>query len=65
MPSTMGELDKIKKRRAYVKGTITTDLNRLDRLLQPVGAASPTIDEKFARSLVGDVEDKLRSYVWK
>ena len=58
----MGELDKIKKRRSYVKGTITSDLNRLGKLLEPAGAASPSLDEKFARSLINDVEDKLRSY---
>ena len=56
----MSEIDKTRKRRAYFKGTITSNLNRLDRLLKPEGA-SPTLDGKLALTLINDVESALDS----
>ena len=55
----MSEMDKTMESRAYVKGTITSDLEGLDRLLKTPGAES-TLSKNLALSLITEVEDKLR-----
>ena len=36
----MSDVEKLKKRRAYVKGTITSKLNQLNDMFDPEAAAS-------------------------
>ena len=50
---------KLKKRRAYVRGTITSTLNQLKEIFDPEAAASPS--ESLVLSLIFDVEEKLKT----
>ena len=55
----MAEIEVLKRRRAYVKGTITFQLKRLDTLEQ-IDGAGPSISGLLARSLVSEVQEKLK-----
>ena len=50
---------KLKKRRAYVRGTITSTLNQLKEMFDPGATASPS--ESLVLSLISDVEEKLKT----
>ena len=50
---------KLKKRRAYVRGTITSTLNQLKEMFDPEATASPS--ESLVLSLISDVEEKLKT----
>ena len=50
---------KLKKRRAYVRGTITSTLNQLKEIFDPEATASPS--ESLVLSLISDVEEKLKT----
>ena len=50
---------KLKKRRAYVRGTITYTLNQLKEMFDPGATASPS--ESLVLSLISDVEEKLKT----
>ena len=54
----MSEVVKLKKRRAYVRGTITS-LNQLKEIFDPEATASPS--ESLVLSLISDVEEKLKT----
>ena len=56
----MSEKDVLKRRRAYVKGTITGLFGRLEGQLK-LADASPPISGNLALSLISDVEDKLKA----
>ena len=49
---------KLKKQRAYVRGTITSTLNQLKEMFDPGATASPS--ESLVLSLISDVEEKLK-----
>ena len=55
----MSEVVKLKKRRAYVRGTITSTLNQLKEMFDPGATASPS--ESLVSSLISDVEEKLKT----
>ena len=55
----MSEVLKLKKRRAYVRGTITSTLNQLKEMFDPEATASPS--ESLVLSLISDVEEKLKT----
>ena len=50
---------KLKKRRAYVRGTITSTLNQLKEMFDLEATASPS--ESLVLSLISDVEEKLKT----
>ena len=50
---------KLKKRRAYVRVTITFTLNQLKEMFDPGATASPS--ESLVLSLISDVEEKLKT----
>ena len=50
---------KLKKQRAYVRGTITSTLNQLKEMFDPGTTASPS--ESLVLSLIFDVEEKLKT----
>ena len=56
----MTDIEVMKRRRAYTKGTITTILGRLDRQSQPT-SVEPPISESLVITLIADVEEKLKS----
>ena len=54
----MSDIEKLRKRRAYVKGTITSKLNRLkDTFDSEAAAFAPS--ETLVFSLITDVEEKI------
>ena len=55
----MSDAAKSKRRRAYVRGTITSTLNQLKEIFDPEATASPS--ESLVFSLISDVEEKLRT----
>ena len=50
---------KLKKRRAYVRGTITFTLNQLKEIFDLEATSLPS--ESLVLSLISDVEDKLKT----
>ena len=50
---------KLKKRRAYVRSTITSTFNQLKEIIDPEATASPS--ESLVLSLISDVEEKLKT----
>ena len=50
---------KLKKRRAYVRGTITSTLNQLKEIFDPEATASHS--ESLVLSLISDVEEELKT----
>ena len=56
----MSDVEKLKKRRAYVKGTITSKLNQLKDMFDPEAAASAP-SETLVLSLISDVEEKIKT----
>ena len=58
----MSDVEKLKKRRAYVKGTTISKLNQLKDMLEPEAAASAS-SEALVVSLITDVEGKI--LIWK
>ena len=50
---------KLKKRRAYVRGTITSTLNQLKEMFDPEATASPS--ESLVLSLISDIEETLKT----
>ena len=50
---------KLKKRRAYVRGTVTSTLNQLKEMFDPGATVSPS--ESLVLSLISDVEEKLKT----
>ena len=54
----MAEIVKLKQCRAYTKGTITSDLKRLDKFLKPDDAGA-AISKSLALSIIANVENKL------
>ena len=55
----MSDVVKLKKRRAYVRGTINSILNQLKEMFNPGATASPS--ESLVLSLISDVEEKLKT----
>ena len=55
----MSNVEKLKKRRAYVKGTITSKLNQLKDMFGPEATASAS-SETLVLSLISDVEEKIK-----
>ena len=55
----MSGVVKLKKRRAYVRGAITSTLNQLKVMFDPEATASPS--ESLVLSLISDVEEKLET----
>ena len=49
---------KLKKQRAYVRGTIASTLNQLKEMFDPEATASPS--ESLVLSLISDVEENLK-----
>ena len=56
----MSDVEKLKKCRAYVKGTITSKLNQLKDMFDPEAAASAP-SETLVLSLISDVEEKIKT----
>ena len=56
----MSDVEKLKKRRAYVKGTITSKLNQLKDIFDPEAAASAP-SETLVLLLISDVEEKIKT----
>ena len=54
----MSDVEKLKRRRAYVKGTITFRLNQLQDIFDQEAAAS---SETLVLSLISDVEEKIKT----
>ena len=54
----MSDVEKLKKCRAYVKGTINSKLKQLKDMLEPEAAASAP-SETLVFSLITDVEEKI------
>ena len=55
----MSDVVKLKKQRAYVRGTITSTLNQLKEMFDPEATASPS--ESLVLSLISDAEEKLKT----
>ena len=55
----ISDVVKLKKQRAYVKGTITSTLNQLKDMFDPGATASPS--ENLVLSLISDVEERLKT----
>ena len=53
----MSDVEKLKKRRAFVKGTINSKLKQLKDMLEPEAAASAP-SEALVLSLITDIEEK-------
>ena len=56
----MSDVDKLKKRRANVKGTVTSKLNQLKDMFEPEAAATAP-GETLVLALISDVEDKIKT----
>ena len=56
----MSDVEKLKKRRAYVKGTINSKLKQLKDMFDPEAAASAR-SETLVLSLITDVEEKIKT----
>ena len=57
----MSEISKLRKRRAYVKGSITSTLNQLEGLSDPkAAAAAAKPSETLVFTLISYVEEKLK-----
>ena len=56
----MSDVEILKKRRAYVKGTITSKLNQLQDMFDPEAAASAH-SETLVLLLISDVEEKIKT----
>ena len=58
----MSEISKLRKRRAYVKGSITSTLNQLEGLCDPkAAAAAAKPSETLVFTLISDVEERLKT----
>ena len=53
----MSDINKLRKRRAYVKGSITSTLNQLEGLCDPKAAAAKP-SETLVLTLISDVEER-------
>ena len=56
----MSNVNKPERRQAYIKGIITSNLKRLESLVEPVGAGS-VASENLVFSLITDIVDKLKT----
>ena len=56
----MSDNSKLRKRRAYVKGSITSTLNQLEGLCDPKAAAAKP-SETLVFTLISDVEERLKT----
>ena len=56
----MSDISKLRKRRAYVKGSITSTLNQLEGLCDPKAAATKP-SETLVFTLISDVEERLKT----
>ena len=58
----MSDISKLRKRRAYVKGSITSTLNQLEGLCDPkAAAAAAKPSETLVFTLISDVEERLKT----
>ena len=58
----MSDISKLRKRRAYVKGSITFTLNQLEGLCNPkAAAAAAKPSETLVFTLISDVEERLKT----
>ena len=58
----MSDISKLRKRRAYVKGSITSTLNQLKGLYDPkAAAAAAKPSETLVFTLITDVEEKIKT----
>ena len=58
----MSDISKLRKRRAYVKGSITSTLNQLEGLCDPKAAAAAAKPSKtLVFTLISDVEERLKT----
>ena len=56
----MSDNSKLRKRRAYVKGSFTSTLNQLEGLCEPKAAAAKP-SETLVFTLISDVEERLKT----
>ena len=58
----MSDIIKLRKRRAYVEGSITSTLNQLEGLCDPKAAAvAAKPSETLVFTLISDVEERLKT----
>ena len=57
----MSDISKFRKRRAYVKGSITSTLNQLEGLCDPKAAPAAKPSETLVFTLISDVEERLKT----